>query len=389
MNDPIEKHRKRIYFPGLYTFKVVSVLLILVSSVELLKAYLGLPHLYTFHTIYNAGNLGMTWAFAISGFLVTMMLLEEKNRTNQIRYRSFYARRLLRIAPVYLLVTLLAFLVLPHIGFFEISGLSSEVGESTFIKLMCYLIGQPQIAYVAYIQIPYVELLWFIGPAVLFYLIIPKIIDALDSSFWVILSVVLGVIVLREAAYILTLSVADESLSNIFKQAEQVLLYTRIECLAIGALGAILVFGEPSNLGKMLVNPIAEVIAVCATLFFVIFGYSSHVVNHDVQAAVLTILILNVSSKGESMARVENAVSRTLGKMAFAAFGVHQIAIVIAIKAMQELADSKFDSLLSNAALYLFSIALTFALAWPLHHFLEKPFLKRRARHTIVKNKGF
>lgn len=47
------------------------------------------------------GYVGVTLFFAISGFLITTLLLREKSRTGRIAMRKFYFRRTLRIFPLY------------------------------------------------------------------------------------------------------------------------------------------------------------------------------------------------------------------------------------------------------------------------------------------------
>jgi peptidoglycan/LPS O-acetylase OafA/YrhL len=47
------------------------------------------------------GASGVSLFFAISGFLITTLLLREQRRTGQISLRAFYARRSLRIFPLY------------------------------------------------------------------------------------------------------------------------------------------------------------------------------------------------------------------------------------------------------------------------------------------------
>jgi peptidoglycan/LPS O-acetylase OafA/YrhL len=47
------------------------------------------------------GLLGVRVFFVISGFLITKLLLAERNRHGRIDLKSFYARRFIRIAPAY------------------------------------------------------------------------------------------------------------------------------------------------------------------------------------------------------------------------------------------------------------------------------------------------
>src|SRR6266550_1360665 len=60
--------------------------------------HLGIP------TFDDGGGVGVTLFFVLSGFLITTILLEERDRTGHIRLRRFYARRALRLAPALLVV---------------------------------------------------------------------------------------------------------------------------------------------------------------------------------------------------------------------------------------------------------------------------------------------
>jgi len=53
------------------------------------------------------GYLGVDFFFAISGFLITTLLVRERGATSRISLRKFYARRVLRIFPLYYAVLLL------------------------------------------------------------------------------------------------------------------------------------------------------------------------------------------------------------------------------------------------------------------------------------------
>jgi peptidoglycan/LPS O-acetylase OafA/YrhL len=55
------------------------------------------------------GNLGVRVFFVISGFLITSLLLKEQAATGTVSLRKFYARRTLRIFPVYYCFLLLVF----------------------------------------------------------------------------------------------------------------------------------------------------------------------------------------------------------------------------------------------------------------------------------------
>ena len=61
------------------------------------------------------GDLGVSFFFVLSGFLITYLLLQEKNISNKISISEFYMRRILRIWPVYFLTIGMGFWLIPQL----------------------------------------------------------------------------------------------------------------------------------------------------------------------------------------------------------------------------------------------------------------------------------
>jgi peptidoglycan/LPS O-acetylase OafA/YrhL len=62
------------------------------------------------------GDLGVRFFFAISGFLITRLLLQEWNSTQTINLTHFYIRRCLRILPVYFVFLLTVYILAQSTG---------------------------------------------------------------------------------------------------------------------------------------------------------------------------------------------------------------------------------------------------------------------------------
>ena len=78
------------------------------------------------------GGYGVEFFFAISGFLITTLLLREHDRAGRISLRGFYARRTLRIMPLYYAVLLV------YVGLTLGFRLGSEQGREFLAHLPAF-----------------------------------------------------------------------------------------------------------------------------------------------------------------------------------------------------------------------------------------------------------
>jgi peptidoglycan/LPS O-acetylase OafA/YrhL len=74
---------------------------------------LHLPAPWLWVAVVRAGTSGVDLFFALSAFLITLLLLKERLETGGVSLRLFYLRRILRIWPLYFLVVALG-IVLTH-----------------------------------------------------------------------------------------------------------------------------------------------------------------------------------------------------------------------------------------------------------------------------------
>jgi len=85
------------YFPSLDGLRAMSVLLVMFN------------HVHGAVPSWIYGPLGVDVFFVLSGFLITTLMLREKERKGNVSLRGFYTRRFFRIIPVYLFTVLLYF----------------------------------------------------------------------------------------------------------------------------------------------------------------------------------------------------------------------------------------------------------------------------------------
>src|SRR3954447_20381062 len=99
--------RKRFYRPELDLLRFFAFFLVFLTHGPRLNDSFWIGHLY--NRLARTGVYGLSLFFFLSSYLITELLLQERERTGQIHLRAFYLRRILRIWPLYFVGVLIGF----------------------------------------------------------------------------------------------------------------------------------------------------------------------------------------------------------------------------------------------------------------------------------------
>lgn len=125
--------------PQLDAVRGIAILVVLVHN---LRGFSSAP----LSLVTNYGWMGVDLFFVLSGFLITGILLDSKSSENY--FRNFYARRCLRIWPLYYCVLVLMFVIVPLLrpqDAAELFQRSSPWWSYPFF-LQNFLVGAPALA---------------------------------------------------------------------------------------------------------------------------------------------------------------------------------------------------------------------------------------------------
>ncbi|HZG00492.1 MAG TPA: acyltransferase, partial [Chitinophagales bacterium] len=167
---------KNFYIPGLDPLRAVAAVSVAVTHIEQIKTTNGLPNASDLpFFVHTGGHIGVVLFFVLSGFLITLLLLRELESTGRISYKDFYARRILRIWPLYYFI-LIATAVL------------WSYQPSWLTALLCFTI-LPNVAHVADIGWVPSPPVWSIGVEEQFYLVWPLVVFLFRKSLLPLLMV--------------------------------------------------------------------------------------------------------------------------------------------------------------------------------------------------------
>lgn len=116
MKDP---KTNRIYFKGLNSLRFYAAFFVVIMHIQSNMDRVGLPSLSELPFLLK-GFSAVAFFFTLSGFLITYLLLQEKENTATIDVPHFYMRRVYRIWPLYFLVIVFGILfyklIVPALG---------------------------------------------------------------------------------------------------------------------------------------------------------------------------------------------------------------------------------------------------------------------------------
>lgn len=384
------QNQDNIYFPGLNGLRFFAAFLVIIHHIEQNKLLLNLPNNFFVPFIETIGSLGVTLFFVLSGFLITFLLLTEKERFKDISIKQFYIRRVLRIWPLYYLIVVLGLFVLPQFSFFDIPIWTENVSNNLGIKSIFFFLILPNVAALITYPIPYAAQTWSIGVEEQFYLVWPWIIKYSKKYLLVLISIILFLLITRnivEYFYHQSIAVNNPNQDNkLIKALFHYVDHLRIGCMAIGGIGAYLLYFNKQKSISLLFNPLVQLLSWIIIFGLLYTGFEIPFIHHEFFAILFLIIVLNISSNRNSWVKMENGFFNFLGKISYGLYMYHNIAIVLCINLLMKYAGFKFDNFYSNFILYVLSFMITICLAWISYNYFEKSFLKFKHLFTKVKS---
>jgi peptidoglycan/LPS O-acetylase OafA/YrhL len=351
----------KVYLKGINGLRAIAALSVVISHT--LMPEFGDFGLKTLFRVPLAG-FGVTLFFVISGFLITYLLLIEKN-IGVVDVRKFYIRRILRIWPIYYLIILLTILATFYF--------KSELNEIATTNLLWYIFFTANIPFILSNGIPLLVHFWSIGVEEQFYLLWPWVFKLKIKSIQkLIIFLIIILIAVKIAAWVFlgNQSILYRSIS-----------VTRIHCMLIGSLGAIYYFNDSIYFIKIFINKWTEIFAWLSLLLTSIGLHLPAPISHEFFALISLILVISQIKSLNPIINLENSIMNFLGKISYGMY-VYHVLIIFSVAELSR--HIPVHPLLKYPATYASVLFLTIVISTISYEYFESFFLKLKIKYSVI-----
>ncbi len=331
----------------------------------------GAPHWLSHLLIptFGAGAFGVDLFFALSAYLITNLLLRERDATGALDLRGFYLRRILRIWPLYL----------AFVAFAALVGLAIPQQHLPQHYVISYYLLAGNWSYVFYgLPSSFAIPLWTISIEEQFYLAWPLALRKASVRAMAVIAVSLLVVAnIWRICLAITAAPVDHMEYNTF---------TRLDPIALGILIALFGHKLPQLSRRSRIALLCGGVATCIAMYaFSVsvnpprFSTWKLALGHPITALASAAVLLAVLGSQNSFLRKSWLLY--LGKISYGLYVLHEFAHFCASRIRPA------STPLQVVAQSIIGLVLTVLLAAASYRWLESPFLRLKERFAHVQSR--
>ena len=356
------------WFPGLNALRFVAAILVVLMHIHISMKQVGLPILYEIPILLK-GYGAVSFFFVLSGFLITYLLLDEKDRTKNVDVKTFYWRRVFRIWPLYFLVVIFGFVfywfILPFFG------IEFRVEYPKALGVIMYGLFAANIFNSLYHVGGILNITWSIAVEEQFYLFWAPFMKLVKKRLFQIIII----------AIFFFYSIAVLNGFNYFQLSDGWMAFVRslqFHYMAVGGAGAYLLFYHHDRLlkAKIFSNKLLQLI-LCLLIIAYYTLYKKNFIAEILLPLPLAFLycwlIINVSVNPKKITHFENKYTHFLGGISYGIYMLH-MPVIYFVSYFTKLSPISFQgSLLYFIIFYSTVIGSTIVLAHFSNRYFENP----------------
>lgn len=192
--------RPKVYFENLDALRFIAFLFIFLGhalDTDSEAVRQSAAYGWVRHYVYIFGTTGFSFAFVLSSYVNTWVILEERSRAGTFSPWRYYVRRALRIWPLYFLVLFIGFVLLPFA--MQLLGQPyEEVGSPWYFILF---VGNFYLIEHGWTHSPIISVLWSVSVEEQFYIFWPFLLIVFRGREKWLMAVLLAVFALTTFHY--------------------------------------------------------------------------------------------------------------------------------------------------------------------------------------------
>lgn len=353
----------KIYFRGLNGIRAIAAFIVISFHIDQFLRLFGLAS-FGYHNTGMAG-FGVTLFFVLSGYLITFLLLTEKQQFGKVDLLKFYKRRILRIWPIYYLL-----LVITTVLIFSGALLVTDHKVTGNLFLYLFLLANFTSG-----NIITLTPLWSVGVEEQFYLFWPLLLNASKN-------------VLRSLLIIIFIYLAIKIGFRIFENGNgySIVYITAFDGMAIGGIMANFVFENRSIL-KIFYHPVLQIFSwlfLAVSIFYKPVHLFS-LFDSELHAIFYSIIIVNVSTNPRTLINLENRILNFLGRISYGLYVYHMLIIwILSLILKGRIQGMTGNKYIQYSCVYALIYGTTIFVAYLSYRYFESHFLKLKLRFAKV-----
>ncbi|MBO9154220.1 acyltransferase family protein [Chitinophaga sp. GCM10012297] len=384
----------RVYFKNLDAIRFIAAFLVVLHHAQFFKEESNVD-VWKFMdgALAETGRMGVNLFFVLSGFLISYLLMKERQDTGTLNFRNFYIRRILRIWPLYFAFGLTMVLFAPYV--LHMLGVAPDYGLATIITNLVFLLlfaVNIQLAFFPYNK-GIVEISWSVCIEEQFYLVWPLLITLFRNRLKTLFILMLGIGFLSKLlCLVLPYFFPSLTTPQLFG-INYVLLFDKLELFGTGMFAAYLLFHKESykKLFSILMNKVVQLVVLVITFLFVfsvikIEALSNTYFDHFIHAVLFGYMML-MAVAPNSILHLEQPLFKTLGKVSYGIYLFHTPVCQLVLIVFLKFFGRTPDVIIYEISYPLACLVLTCAVAYVSYEMFEKRFLKIKTRYAVVQTR--
>jgi len=367
MAEPLPHVQK---IPGLNELRAIAATVVLIGHTYEIAGHYGVEWARNIYGTYLFGDDMVNLFFVISGFIISLLLMKEKEHAT-INIGKFYFKRLLRIWPLYFGVLFLVIGLEMTTSFFDSYN---KLNGQSIAAVSLFLVN-----FNDFFKLPLsvIHHYWSLSVEEQFYLFWPFLVRFLKVEWFAISCLfIIGILVFSRNLCSLLSSVDGD----FFGLCNNVLYQTRFSVMAIGGLGAIVYLYYQSYIAFILSNKLLR--RIFLALFAATFFFKVYIpyINFELKGFLYIIVILILSTEQNVKMHWWRKVLDHLGKISFGLYIYHYPIIPILLYCALKFKIFNILCSLYLLPLVVVSFLVTYFISYISFYYYESFFLKYKPK---------